>query len=200
MSRSALAILEQLARGDKEPIATLADALAPAVSSAASAIEEKPYSRVKEAVAALAAALSASGQGPSAIIDALVEIDAALSTEKELEIPFAARLASLGSECAVHATQRDVEERISASLADNAPIIAGFNHTLLAAPMAEMGEEGLVRYSDRVLAAVMRERPKKVVFVVNPNLLGAREALRSLECLEADLREQGIEVKRISTL
>jgi hypothetical protein len=200
MFRSALTILKTLAMEDKEPVAILADALIPAVSNAARAVKEKPFDRIREVVAALSAAASARGQGPSAIIDALVEIDEALGKCADLEIPFAARLASLAAECAVHATQRDVEETFSSRLAESAPIVAGFEQMLLVAPMAEMGEEGLARYADRVLAAVMKQRPKKVAVVVGQNLSRAPKALQCLEALEADLAEQGIEVKRISTL
>jgi hypothetical protein len=191
--------LEILARSAEEPMATLAEALIPVGNDASTSIDSKNYSHIKEIMSSLAMGLVASGESPSRIVEALIRIDAYLVDRGVSSMPFAARLAPLAAECAIHAESASVRDTIVREIIRQAPVFT-IKKTLYAAPMAAMGAEGLSLFSDRVLLAVLKARPKKVVLLLLEEHPPRDTIARLVDALEADLTAQRVEVKKVFAL
>jgi hypothetical protein len=138
---------------------------------------------LRERISIEAERLAEAGGGPTALVAALLSLDRA-------------DLTPLAAERHLHAARERWTETGANDLAERSPILA-IDGTLHAAPVGDLGEDGLARFVDRVLAAVLRQPPARVIlhldgFALHP---GSDDTLAALE---RDLTEQGIELVRLT--
>jgi len=135
-----------------------------------------------ERISVEAEGLAQRGEGPSALLSALLTADLA-------------RLAPTAAERHHHATAQLAAERLASSLAEAAPIFSVEPGALIAVPVGPMGGDGLARFCDRLLGEVLSTSARRVVLAtggLTPHP-GMEEALRELE---ADLAHQRVKVER----
>jgi len=107
----------------------------------------------RELLSTEAERLAAEDRGPGEMVEACLE--AGLPS-----------LAALAAERHWHAVRERREEGWRERLGELSPILAVGDRALVAAPVGDLGEEGRARFCDRVLAAVLREDPRRVVLRV----------------------------------
>jgi len=117
--------------------------------------------------------------GPTALVEALLAIDRP-------------ELTPLAAERYAHAARERSTERTALELAERSPILV-IGDTLHVFPVGALAEDGMARFADRVLAATLRQPPRKVA-VHSDGLVPYEGAGEALDALERDLREQGIEI------
>jgi len=132
-----------------------------------------------ERISIEAARLAESDAGPTNLVEALLAVDRP-------------DLTPLAAERYAHAAREHVAETSALELAERSPIVA-IGDALHVFPVGRLGEEGLARFVDRVLAAALHRPPHKVVVHVE-GLVPHDGVGEALDALERDLREQGIEI------
>lgn len=116
--------------------------------------------------------------GPTKLVEALLSLGRA-------------DLTPLAAERYCHAAHGRSVETSALELAERSPILT-LGDTLHAFPVGRLGEDGLTRFVERVLATALRGPPRKVVLHVE-GLLPHDGVGEALDALERDLREQGID-------
>jgi hypothetical protein len=117
--------------------------------------------------------------GPTRLVEALLSLGRA-------------DLTPMAAERYAHAAGERWAETTALELAERSPILT-VGDELHAFPVGRLGEDGLGRFADRVLATALRQPPRKVAIHVE-GLVPYEGAGDTLDALERDLREQGIEV------
>jgi hypothetical protein len=145
----------------------------------AARLEGADPDELRERISIEAERLAENGAGPTALLEALLVLDRADQ-------------APLAAERCHHAARERWIEAGENDLAERSPIFAT-GDDLHAFPVGALGEQGLLRFIDRVLAAALRRPPARVVlhldaFVPHQGADGAFDALAR------DLGEQGIEL------
>lgn len=131
-----------------------------------------------ERISAEAERLVEDGDGPAALISALLNAGQG-------------HMAPTAAERHHHAALQKSNETRRAELAQRSPVYKLDGQTLLGAPVGEMGQDGLARFIERLLMGVLNNRPSRVILSLEgftPHE-GAHEAIAELE---ADLRQQGV--------
>ncbi|MCP4674565.1 MAG: hypothetical protein GY854_03425 [Deltaproteobacteria bacterium] len=188
-------VLAALSDNENKLLANLASSLVPAADEASLELSSPLCREVKDIISIAMGLLAENDRGPAAVLDALIEIDIALA-QKGASVPWAARLAPLVAERAVHAAKERWSEKQKANHAENSPIFRLDDRTIIAAPIDPLGTESVARFADRILAAVLKNRPKRVVLVLN-NLDSKTASAREWISLAEDLKAQKVRLERI---
>jgi hypothetical protein len=162
-----IAVMEKLAKSDREPLATLAEGLIPAAVTSDASLDGLEYKEIRERISALIEQLLADGSAPSKLIEDLIEIDSVLMANGVAVVPFATRLAPLALDCALHAEKETWLENLDSDLSEHSPIFKVNGQTLYAIPVSPIRPQGVVRFIDRILAQVLRQQPKRVVLMLS---------------------------------
>ncbi len=187
--------LLELAKENSGLVATLALGLVPAAAEQEADLDSPAYKDIRERISITVEQLAAEGRGPEKVIAALLEIDNALCSCGAVDVPWAARLAVLVSERALHAFERRWREDLTKDLAERSPILKFDSRTLIATPVGPMEADGLARISDRILAEVMLTRPKRVVLVLH-GLDPSQASAAVWDALALDLESQKVRFER----
>ncbi|MDD5309276.1 MAG: hypothetical protein PHU25_18330 [Deltaproteobacteria bacterium] len=192
----ALAILRELALSDRPVLALLADGLIAAVEGGSPGdLADPAWREACERITVAAERLALSGGGVAPLVEALVAVDTALAAAGPAPLPWATRLASLAAERFVHAARtRDVEAAHLAA-ADLSPIVRLDPKTILAAPVGELGEDGLARFCDRILTEALHLGPRRIILVTD-GLVSREDVEHAWATLSDDLAAQGIVLER----
>jgi len=122
------------------------------------------------------------GAGPSALVEALL-------AEGSPD------LAALAAERHHHATTTRLAEAHRAALAERSPVLRLDARTLIVAPIGALGEDGLRRFCDRVLAEAAAAKPARVVLSL-AGLDPHDGAEAEIGGLVAELAAHGVAVER----
>lgn len=148
-------------------------------SRIAERLRDAAAEELRERISVEAERLAERDEGPTALLEALLD----------LGLP---ELAPLAAERHFHAVRERRDETGSLELSERSPILA-IGDTLHAFPVGRLGADGLARFADRVLAAALHRPPRKVVVHIE-GLVSHDGVGEALDTLERDLREQGIEI------
>ena len=191
-----LETLETVASGQDEPIATLAEGLILAAGADVQSLEGPQFKEVRERISSITEQLAARGQGPGAILEALLKIDTTLAAKTTVAIPWASRLATLTAERALHAERKRAAIDSEQELSHRSPIVRTDEHTLLAVPVGFAGSDAIVAFSDRILKETLKNRIKHVTLILT-GLNKTAAASTAWDDLEADLQSQKIRLHRV---
>ena len=126
--------------------------------------------------------LAEAGEGPTALVDAVMREGAA-------------DLASLAAERHHHAVVLRLEDEHRLMLAERSPLFRVDERALIAAPVGPMGRDGLARFCDRVLAEVATGRPSRVL-LVRQGFDAHDGAAVQIDALEGELAALGVALER----
>jgi hypothetical protein len=192
----ALAVLRELASSEDPLLALLADGLTAAVACKGPAdLADPAWREACDRITVAAERLALRGEGPAPLVEALVEVDAALAAAGLACGPWATRLAPLAAERSCHVTRTRDGEAARLDAANLSPVVRLDPKTVLAAPVGELGEEGRARFCDRVLAESLRSAPRRVILLTD-GLPAADREERAWSVLADDLAAQGIAFER----
>lgn len=150
---------------------------------------------IEQISAATEQAISES-QSPTKVVEALLRIDTRILEKKAADAPFAMRLAPLAMERALHAEKVRWSDEREQNLAARSPIFRTAERTVFAVPVGLVTDEALGAFSDRVLAEVLKGKPRLVNLVLGGLEPGiARHT--TWDILESDLKSQKVRLKRI---
>ncbi|MCP4602158.1 MAG: hypothetical protein GY847_16860 [Proteobacteria bacterium] len=191
-------ILLKLTAEDDELLAALAGALTPAAEQNAENLEDPAYQEIRETISAEVERLAEKDQGPGIVIEALLRIDTELSSSGTTALPWATRFIALVSERALHAAQKRWREKLEKTLAEKSPVFRIDERTVIAAPIGPMDDDGLARLSDRILAEVLRKRPRRVVLFLDGLIDPDGISVSIWDTLASDLAIQKVRLERIN--
>jgi len=189
-------VLAALSEGEDELLADLSRALVPAADEPSLDLDAPSCREVKDTISIAMERLAENDRGPAAVLDALIRIDIALAQKGAASVPWAVRLAPLAAERAVHAAKERWSDNLETSHADHSPIFRLDERTLVAAPIDPLGLDGTARFADRILAAVLKNRPKRVVLVLK-DLDSKTASAQEWISLAEDLKAQKVRLERI---
>jgi hypothetical protein len=147
--------------------------------SIADRLRDAEPDELTERISVEAERLAEKGTGPTGLVEALLTLDHA-------------DLTPMAAERYAHAAGERWVENNALELAERSPVLA-IGDTLHAFPVGRLGEDGLARFVDRVLATALRQPPRRVAIHVD-GLVPHDGVGETLDTLERDLREQGIEI------
>ena len=165
----------------------------PLVSMVATALTEET-AECDERLSILVHQTVASGHPLSTVINVLLEIDEKLK-EKEGRLPCAMRLAPLVVELLGHAQVVHLQESAQQAAAETAPIFNTGRRTMVAVAGHLSSPNAFSKFSDRLLAAVMKNRIKKVW--LQPPLSQEAVLQEATELLRKDLTSQRVRVELV---
>jgi hypothetical protein len=148
-------------------------------SAIAGRLRDAEPEELAERISIEAERLAERDAGPTNLVEALLSLDRA-------------DLTPMAAERYTHAAGERLLETNALELAERSPILT-IGDTLHAFPVGRLGEDGLARFVDRVLASALRQPPRKVAIHVE-GLVPHEGAGKALDALERDLNEQGIGV------
>lgn len=189
--------LRAIAAGQDEPISTFAADLIPAAEAMDADTTSPVYREIRERISALVVKHATTEPGPTIIIDALVQIDEHLGSRNATWVPFATRLCALAAERALHAEREQRREQSARELSERSPIFPVGKDALYAVPVGSLGKEGLIRFSERVLACALTGKARRLVLVLTGQDPADRDAERAFKNLVQDLKAQRIQVDMI---
>ncbi len=189
-------VLDELSGGKDMLLADLAGTLIPAADETSLDLNSPSCKEVKDTISVALERLSENDHGPAAVLDALIRIDTALAQKRAISVPWAARLAPLAAERAVHASKKRWSENLEASHAEHSPVFRLDHRTLIAVPIGPLGLDSIARFADRILAAVLRNRPNRVVLVLK-DLDSKTASAQEWVSLAEDLKVQKVRFERM---
>jgi hypothetical protein len=190
-------VLEKLAKGDREPLATLAEGFIPAAAASETRLDGRAYKEIRERISVLIEQLVAAGSSPSKLIEDLIEIDSVLMANGVNVVPFATRLSPLALDCALHAEKETWLDKLDGDLSAHSPIFKVNGHTLYAVPVGLLRPQRVLKFIDRILAQVLRQQPKRVVLMLS-GLDTKIQHHAMWKTLDDELNAQKIDLEKIT--
>ncbi len=189
-------VLTELAQGADEPLPGFVAALIPHASLDCTDIEDPGFHPLREELSFQAEHLSKENRGPTSMIKALIQIDDALAAAGHIRAPWISRLTPLAAERYCHAARQGWDDDEQTHLAHAAPVFHLDHRTLIAAPVGRLGEEGLQLLVDRILSAILRRKPRRVLLILH-GLAPHPGAAAQFDELAADLKKLKVGLDKI---
>ncbi len=193
INKTIVEVLRKLALRDKSPTSLLAEAFIPVATN--DKYDDSLLSKeVTERLFALITRYAVEDKAVEDIIKALVEIDEVLSTIPGVKLPFACRFAATAAAVMVNVDRKLQEEKLNLLTGKNSPVFELSGNLLCAVLSRDAGIEGNAIFVDRLLSAVMKKKPSKVILVMPVKPDNEKRIMELVESLCSDLTEQGIKV------
>lgn len=172
-------------------VSAFAQALIPATAYPLS-FNDVAQKEIKERLFALISRQIATEEDPSVITRALVFIDEYVSDQTGHLGPFACKFAPTANALRAHLEYLLETEHYEKQMAEDAPMYTTEKNILCAAPSIPLGPLGAEVLCDRILRAVLHQKPAKVRLMVPLQPAGTTNPSDIFAALFLDLAEQGI--------
>jgi hypothetical protein len=188
--------LMDLAAEEDELLSDLAGIFASILKEQAPSAGCLAVREVIEKISTATEQLISNRQSSARVVETLLKIDVRLSEKKAISAPFAARLAPLAIERALHAEKVRWSEEREMDLARRSPVFRLDERTVFAVPVGLSTDDGLSAFSDRILVEALKKRSKRVVLVLSG--LDPQSARHPVwDAVASDLKSQKVRLERI---